>query len=59
VIKEHITAPAVTAADLLDRVDATAVSDETLAGIDGVIEEHDERRRIRDTCAGPPAVSLR
>jgi predicted CopG family antitoxin len=42
VIKEHITASAATAAELLDRLDATAVSDETLTGIEMVIEE---RRR--------------
>jgi predicted CopG family antitoxin len=42
VIKEHIPPSAATAGDLLDRLDATAVSDETLAGIERAIEE---RRR--------------
>jgi predicted CopG family antitoxin len=42
VIKEHLPAPATTAADLLDRLDAIDISDETLAGIDRAIEE---RRR--------------
>jgi predicted CopG family antitoxin len=42
VIKEHISASAATAAELLDRLDATAVSDETLTGVERAIEE---RRR--------------
>jgi len=39
VIKEHLPAPGTTAGDLLARLDRTAISDETLAGIERVIEE--------------------
>jgi predicted CopG family antitoxin len=42
VIKEHIPASATTAGELLGRLDATAVSDETLAGVETAV---DERRR--------------
>lgn len=42
VIQEHIPASAATAGDMLDRLDVTAVSDETLTGIERAIEE---RRR--------------
>lgn len=39
VIKEHLPAPGTTAGDLLARLDETAISDETLAGIERVIDE--------------------
>ena len=42
VIKEHVPALATTAADLLERLDATTISEETLRHIERVIEE---RRR--------------
>jgi len=42
VIKEHLPAPATTAGDLLDRLDETAITDETISGIERAIEE---RRR--------------
>jgi predicted CopG family antitoxin len=42
VIKEHLPAGTTTAGDLLARLDETAVSDETISGVERVIEE---RRR--------------
>jgi hypothetical protein len=41
VIKEHLPAAGTTASDLLARLDATAVSDETLAEVERVIEARD------------------
>lgn len=39
VIKEHLPAPGSTARDLLARLDGSAISDETLAAVERVIEE--------------------
>ena len=39
VIKEHLPAPGSTAGDLLARLDSTAVSDETLIGIERVVDD--------------------
>lgn len=39
VIKEHLPAPATTAGDLLERLDGSTISDETLKGIKKAIEE--------------------
>jgi predicted CopG family antitoxin len=46
VIKEHLPAVGTTASDLLARLDATAVSDETLAEVERVIEARD-RHQVR------------
>lgn len=39
VIKEHLPTPGSTARDLLARLDGSAISDETLAAVERVVEE--------------------